>query len=44
MHPFIAFELLHFALTNLKVRAKLCPILEGLGNIAWSELVLTVVP
>ena len=43
MHPLGALELLHFALTNLKVRAKLCPILEGLGSIAWGELALVVV-
>ena len=44
MHPFVAFELLHFALTSLEVWAKLCSILEGLGDIAWSELALIVVP
>ena len=44
MHPFVAFELLHFALASLKIWAKLCPIPEGLGNTAWSELALTIVP
>ena len=44
MHPFVAFELLHFALPSLKVRAKLSPILEDFGSTAWSELALTVIP
>ena len=44
MHPFVALELLHFALPSLKVWAKLSPILEDLDNTAWSELALTVVP
>ena len=44
VHPLVAFELLHFALTSLKVRAKLSPILEDFGNTAWSELALTVIP
>ena len=44
MHPLVAFELRHFAPSKLKVLAKLCPILEDLGNTAWSELALTVVP
>ena len=44
MHPFVAFELLHFALTNLKIWAKLRPVPEGFGNTAWGELALTVVP
>ena len=44
MHPLGAFELLHFALTNLKVRAELRPIFEGPGSIAWGELALVVVP
>ena len=44
MHPLIALELLCFALTRLKVWAELRPVLKGLGNGAWGELILVVVP
>ena len=44
MHPLVTFELLDFALARLKIRAELRPLLEGLGDRAWSEFILIVIP